>query len=69
MTFKRLNKIIDTAWKKEVPLREIRQIEIPKEVVDWFLGLENNVVLTDEEVAVLKQKRPKVTIKNNVINW
>lgn len=69
VTFKRLNKIIDTAWKKEVPLREIRQIEMPREVVDWFLGLENNVVLTDEEVAVLKQKRPKVTIKNNVINW
>ena len=69
VTFKRLNKIIDTAWKKEVPLREIRQIEMPREVVDWFLGLEDNVVLTDEEVAVLKQKRPKVTIKNNVINW
>lgn len=69
VTFKRLNKIIDTAWKKEVPLREIRQIEMPREVVDWFLGLENNVVLTDEEVAVLRQKRPKVTIKNNVINW
>ncbi len=42
---------------------------MPREVVDWFLGLEDNVVLTDEEVAVLKQKRPKVTIKNNVINW
>lgn len=69
VTFKRLNKIIDTAWKKEIPLREIRQVEIPREVVDWFLGLENNAVLTDEEVAKLKQKRPKVTIKNNVINW
>lgn len=69
VTFKRLNKIIDTAWKKEVPLREIRQIEMPREVVDWFLGLEDNVVLTDEEVSVLRQKRPKVTIKNNVINW
>ena len=42
---------------------------MPREVVDWFLNLEDSVVLTDEEVATLKQKRPKVTIKNNVINW
>lgn len=67
--YKRLNKIIDTAWKKEVPLREIREVVISKEVVDWFLNLENSVVLTDEQVAQLKEKRPKVTIKNHVINW
>ena len=42
---------------------------MPREVVDWFLNLEESVTLTDEEVATLKQKRPKVTIKNNVINW
>ena len=68
--YKRLNKVIDVAWKKEVPLREIRQIEMSKEVVDWFLGLENSVVLTDEEVNELKKKRPKVSIKNNKpLNW
>lgn len=67
--FKRLNKIIDAAWKKEVPLREIKEIVIPKEVVDWFISLEQNVILTDEEVDKLKNRRPKVTIKNNIINW
>ena len=60
--YKRLNKVIDNAWKKEVPLREIREIVIPKEVVDWFLNLEESVVLTDEQVQELKEKRPKVTI-------
>ena len=67
--YKRLNKIIDTAWKKEIPLREIREVVISKEVVDWFLNLEDSVVLTDEQVAQLKEKRPKVTIKNHVMNW
>lgn len=67
--YKRLNKVIDNAWKKEVPLREIREIIIPREVVDWFLNLEESVVLTDEQVGELKEKRPKVTIKNHVINW
>ena len=38
--FKRLNKIIDGAWKKEIPLREIREIIISKDVVDWFISLE-----------------------------
>lgn len=42
---------------------------IPKEVVDWFIALEQNVILTDEEVDKLKNRRPKVTIKNNIINW
>ena len=44
--YKRLNKVIDNAWKKEIPLREIREIIIPREVVDWFLNLEKSVVLT-----------------------
>ena len=67
--YKRLNKVIDNAWKKEVPLREIREIVIPREVVDWFLNLEESVILTDEQVQELKEKRPKVTIKNHVMNW
>lgn len=67
--FKRLNKIIDNAWKKEIPLREIKEIVISKEVVDWFLSLEHNVILSDEQVATLKKSRPNVTIKNNIINW
>ena len=67
--FKRLNKIIDNAWKKDVPLREIREIVIAKEVVDWFLSLEHEITLSDEEVSRLKKARPNVTIKSNVMNW
>lgn len=70
VNYKRLNKIIETAWKKEVPLREIKQVEIAQEVLDWFLGLEENVILTNEEVEYFKIKRPKISIKKNkAINW
>jgi hypothetical protein len=67
--YKRLNKIVDDAWKKEIPLREIKGIEIPREVVEWFLSLETSVILTDEQIAALKKKRPKTSIKKNVMNW
>lgn len=70
ISYKRLNKIIDTAWKKQVALRSIRYIDTTKEVIDWFLNLENNYVLSDEEISELKRRRPKVSIKkNHPINW
>ena len=70
VNYKRLNKIVEIAWKKEVPLREIKQVEIAQEVLDWFLGLEDSVILTDEEVETFKVKRPKISIKKNKpINW
>lgn len=62
--YKRLNKIVDTAWKKEVPLRQIKEVEMPREVLEWFLGLED-VVLTDEQVESIKASRPKIVIKKN----
>lgn len=70
VSFSRLNKIIDTAWKKVVPLREIKYIDVSREVVDWFLNLEENITLSDEEMYELKKRRPKVSLKkNHPINW
>lgn len=70
VSFGRLNKIIDTAWKKVVPLREIKYIDVSREVVDWFLNLEENITLSDEEMYELKKRRPKVSLKkNHPINW
>ena len=63
--YKRLNTTIENAWKKDIPLRQITQIEISQEILDWFLELENSFIMTDEEVAKEKQKRPKVSIKHN----
>lgn len=63
--YHKINSIIDKVWKDTTQLREIECIEIPKEVLDWFLGLEDSFVMTDEEVTIEKQKRPKVSIKHN----
>ena len=68
ITYKRLNKIIDSAWKDKTVLREIRAIVFPKEVLNWFLNLEN-IELTQERVDELKEKRPQLSIKKNVMNF
>lgn len=68
VTFKRLNKIINNAWKKEIPLREIKSVEISREVLDWFLALENYTI-SQEQVLELKEKRPKLKITANPINF
>ena len=62
--------IFEKAWKDKTPLREISKVEISKEVLEWFLSLETDYVITDEKQAELKKRRPNVSIKNNrPINW
>ena len=62
--------IFEKAWKDKTPLREISKVEISKEVLEWFLSLETDYVITDERQAELKKRRPNVSIKNNrPINW
>jgi len=68
--YKRFDKIFSSAWKQETPIRTLREIEIPKEVVDWFLGLEENFRLSDEEFKKIKSRNPKCTLKpDKIINW
>lgn len=68
--YQRLNSIIDKVWKDTTKLREIESVEISREVLDWFLNLEDTFILSDEEVKLEKEKRPKVSIKhNNPINF
>lgn len=70
VSYKRLNKIVDGAWKKEVPLRAIHGVTIPQEVIDWFLHLETDTLLTDDEVNYYKKRRPTISIRhNNPMNW
>ena len=77
VTYKRVNKLIDTTWKnwkvdKKNPdnsskLREIRYIEFPREVLDWFLNLDQ-FEISSEQVKELKLKREKISITKNPIN-
>lgn len=64
------NSIFEKAWKDKTPLREISKVEISREVLDWFLSLEKDYIITDEEQETLKIRRPNVSIKNNrPVNW
>ena len=64
------NSIFEKAWKDKTPLREISKVEISREVLDWFLSLEKDYIITDEEQEILKTRRPNVSIKNNrPVNW
>lgn len=75
INFDRVNKFVENVYKKGKDgkyldsLREIREIEISKEVLQWFLNLENNFILTDEEVIKEKKRRPKVSVKNKPMNF
>lgn len=68
--YKRLNKIIQSAWTSKNELRQIMYIDIPKEVVDWFLQLEKTYKLNTEDFNKVKARNPEVTLKpNRIINW
>lgn len=66
--FKTLNKEVDRGWNNYSRLLEIKEIAIPREVLEWFLNLESSVVLADEQIKELKIKRPHISIKKNVMN-
>lgn len=61
-----INSLVDSVWKdwkidKEHPeksskLRKVKRIEFSKEVLDWFLGLEENVVLNPAEREQLQTR-------------
>lgn len=61
------NNIFEKAWKKEDPLRQIKQIEFSKEVLDWFLNL-SETSLTQEELDSLKSRRSNVKITKKPMN-
>lgn len=73
--FDKINKLVDNTWKnwkvdRENPensskLREIRFIEFPKEVLDWFLNLDQYTIST-EEAEKLREYRG-VSVKEQPI--
>lgn len=67
--YPRANKMVETAYKKDVPLREIKEIGISKDVVNWFLRLERDFKISEEEVKKLKQERKNVKISERPMNF
>ena len=73
-----INHLVDSVWKdwkidKEHPekssqLRKVKQIEFSKEVLDWFLNLEDSIVLTSVERENL-QKLHKNKIREHPVKF
>lgn len=69
-SYNKINSIIKLAWKNDKPLRAIKGVTIPREVVDWFLNLEDSLRLSESEISYYKLRRKSITIKKgNPMNW
>ena len=66
--YKSINQLIENAWKDKTPLREIKQVEISKEVLEWFLKLEN-IKITEEELENIKSKKPNTNVNFKFWNF
>ena len=71
-----LKKSIDKVWrdwktKGENPskLREIDYVEFPKEVLDWFLALEDDFIITEEERDRINELRAPTKVKKTPMNF
>lgn len=70
-SYKTVNTFVNNVYRKDKEgnykdqIRNITHVCISKDVVKWFLDLEENFILTDERVKELKVRRPGIVIKNN----
>ena len=69
--YKRLNKAIDEAYKMNKQgkkLRAIKEIVISKEVLDWFLNLDETFEISEEKALEITTGR-KIKIKTKPLNF
>lgn len=63
-----VNRLVSTTWKDKTPLREIKQVEFSKEVLDWFLSLEKNKV-TAEDIESIKKNKVNTHVNTKFWNF
>lgn len=74
-SFKIVNSFVNKVYKKEKDgtykdqIREIKEVKIHKDIVKWFLDLENNFVISKEESKRLKERRNVTITKNRPLNF
>ena len=69
--FKKLNKIIDVSYKEiknGKKIRHITEVVITKDILNWFLELENNFIIDDEKKNEIEKNR-KIKLGNNPVNF
>lgn len=70
-SYKTVNNFVDKVYRKDKnkeykeQIREIKEIKISRDILNWFLSLEDGIKLTNEKVKELKERRPGIVIKNN----
>lgn len=71
-----LKKSIEKVWRDWKPkgdnpskLREIDYVDFPKEILDWFLGLEDGFAISDEERERISELRSPAKIKRMPMNF
>ena len=73
--YKIIDKIVNGAFKKDKEgnyvsnIRSIKSITTTKEVIQWFLDLENNYEIDQETVELEKVRRPKVYVKKKPMTF
>ena len=73
--YKIIDKIVNGAFKKDKEgnyvstIRSIKSVVTTKEVVQWFLDLENNYEIDQETVELEKVRRPKVYVKKKPMTF
>ena len=66
-----INKAVDEAYRDKKDgkqLREVREIIISKEILEWFLNLESDFKITNEQVAFELENR-HIRLSNHPINF
>lgn len=69
--FSVINKVVDEAYKDKrdgKQLREIREIIISKDILNWFLNLEKQYTITGEQIAFELDKR-HIRVNRHPINF
>ena len=73
--FRRIDKIVTKIFRKDSngeyieKIRKVKEVVATKEVVQWFLDLETQFELTDEQIEIEKKRRPKVSVKKHPMNF
>lgn len=63
-----VNRLVDKAWKDTTPLREIKNVEFTREVLEWFLSLEKNKI-TESDIEEIKRKKNNTHINFKFWNF
>lgn len=69
-SYRIVNNIVDKTWNNTTPLREIKEVKISKEVLQWFLDLEK-IEISNNKLNELKEYYGsyKISLRNKIFTF